>query len=332
MIENKGPIFIGGLDRCGKTLLRALLVSHPRIAIPEIGSNYWTFFYKKYGDISLEENFESCLSDMARYTHVTLLNPDFNRIRREFFKSERTYEHLFGLLNQQYAEKQNKPRWGDQTGLIERFADQVLSAYPGAKMIHLIRDPRDRYEASKSKHPNGKGKIGAATARWKLTTQLARRNLITHPDHYMIIQYETLVTHPEQILKEVCNFLEENFSPEMLEMSGAPDFREKILRGAYGNSGSSLISTEFIGRYKKSLTIEEIKFMQQIVGKTMNNYGYQMEKVKMSSREKLAYYTNAFPDNWMRFISWLIIEKAQRLLPERFGKTPPKDKIKLVHV
>ena len=87
MIENKGPIFIGGLDRCGKTLLRALLVSHPRIAIPEIGSNYWTFFYKKYGDISLEENFESCLSDMSIYARVTLLNPDFDLIRREFFKS-----------------------------------------------------------------------------------------------------------------------------------------------------------------------------------------------------------------------------------------------------
>ena len=28
----QGPIIIGGLDRSGKTLLRALLVSHPRIA------------------------------------------------------------------------------------------------------------------------------------------------------------------------------------------------------------------------------------------------------------------------------------------------------------
>ena len=44
------PIYIGGLDRCGKTTMRAFLASHPRIAIPAVGSNMWTYFYGQYGD------------------------------------------------------------------------------------------------------------------------------------------------------------------------------------------------------------------------------------------------------------------------------------------
>src|SRR5512146_167966 len=140
----QGPIFIGGLDRCGKTLLRALLVSHPRIAIPEIGSNYWTFFYGQYGDLAKSENFERCLGAMLRYTHVSLLQPDVERIRREFHQGPATYARLFQLFNEQYAEREGKPRWGDQSGLIEQYARQVLSAYAGSKMIHMLRDPRDR--------------------------------------------------------------------------------------------------------------------------------------------------------------------------------------------
>lgn len=330
MPKNNGPIFIGGLDRCGKTLLRAFLVSHPNIAIPEIGSNYWTFFYKRYGDLVQQENFERCLSDMQNYTHVSLLNPNMAQIRRDFWKGEPTYERLFALLNQQYAEQEGKPRWGDQTGLIERYAEQVFSAYPGSKMLHLIRDPRDRYEASLAKHPNGKGGVGGATARWLLTTHQAKRNVDHFPDRYKIVQYETLVREPELTLSEVCTFLEEDFSTDMLGMKGAPEFRDKILRGVYGKVGSNLISTSFIGRFKQSVPKEEIAFMQMLAGGRMRTYGYKMENIHFSATEWIKYFSKTYPDNWMRMITWLTMEKVQRHFPAQFGRTPPRDKIRLV--
>ena len=332
MLKTKGPIFIGGLDRCGKTLLRALLVSHPQIAIPEIGSNYWTFFYRRYGDLSQAENFERCLADMQRYTHVTLLNPNFSQIRRDFQQAEPTYERLFALFNQQYAQQQGKPRWGDQTGLIERFADQVLAAYPGSKMLHMIRDPRDRYEASVSKHPHGKGKIGGATGRWLLTTSLAERNQEQHPDRYKIIQYETLVCKPEQTLQEICAFLEEDYCTELLEMSGAPEFRDKIRKGAYGKAGPELISTDFIGRYKQSVSKDELAYMQWFAGKRMQAYGYKLEETQFSTSEWIQFLFKTVPDNWLRMATWLTVEKIQHHFPAQFGRTPPRDKIRLVNV
>lgn len=331
MTENNGPIFIGGLDRCGKTLLRALLVSHPRIAIPEIGSNYWTFFYNRYGDLNRNENLERCLADMRKYTHVTLINPDFGLIRRDFKKAEPTYERLFALFNQQYADRLGKPRWGDQTGLIERFTDQVLAAYKGSKMIHLIRDPRDRYEASITKHPNGQGKIGGATARWLLTTRMAQHNLKKYPTRYKIIQYENLVRETEKTLKELCDFLEEDFVPEMMQMTGAPEFRKKILSGAYGSQDPNLISTEFIGRYKGRIASQEIAFMQSFAGKKMKALGYELEKINFSLIDWIKFFSKTFPDNWIRMKSWLLLEKVQRQYPAQFGKPPPKDKVKLVN-
>src|SRR5687767_4249567 len=77
--ENKimadGPIYIGGLDRCGKTTMQAFLSSHPRIAIPHVGSNLWRYFYGQYGDLAYKANFERCLRAMLAYSHVQALNP-----------------------------------------------------------------------------------------------------------------------------------------------------------------------------------------------------------------------------------------------------------------
>ncbi len=327
--SQNGPIFIGGLDRCGKTLLRALLVSHPYIAIPEIGSNYWTFFYKRYGDLGIAENFERCLEDMLQYTHVRLLNPDVERIRKEFWQGEPGYAQLFALFNQQYAEKQGKPRWGDQTGLVERFADEVIAAYPGARMLHLIRDPRDRYEASLALHPKGKGRVGAATARWLLSTRFAARNRHRYPQQYMIVYYETLVRQPEKTLQDICAFLGEEYTPAMLTMQGAPNFRAKVMRGEYGNTGPGLIAQNFIGRYRKSLANDEIVFMQFIAEYQMRAHGYKFDPLVLTPIESMLFFFYTLPVNLARMVSWLLVERVQRAFPQKLGRTPPADKIRL---
>src|SRR5690606_19411988 len=132
------------------------------------------------------------------YSHVQYLNPDPARIRREFWQGEPTYARLFALLHEHYAEQQGKARWGDQTGLLECYADLLFAADPRAKMIQMIRDPRDRYAASLIRSPEGKGRAGGATARWLRSVRLAERNRRRYPDRYMVVRYESLVTQPEE--------------------------------------------------------------------------------------------------------------------------------------
>jgi len=216
--SGRGPIFIGGPDRCGKTTMRAFLASHPRIAIPAVGSNMWTYFYGQFADLSHPDNFERCLDAMLHYKHVVFLKPDPDRIRKEFWEGEPRYAQLFALFLKHFAEREGKPRWGVQTGLIERYADHIFAAYPGAKMIHMLRDPRDRYEASLAAWPSGKGRAGGAAASWLYSARVAKRNQQRYPDNYRIVRYETMVSEPESALKDICEFLNEEYSPSMLMM------------------------------------------------------------------------------------------------------------------
>lgn len=323
-----GPVFIGGLDRCGKTLLRGMLVSHPNISIPTVGSNYWPLFYRQYGDLGDPANLENCLNALMRYTHVQVLKPDFDRIRMEFLQGKPTYARLFGLFNQHYAERDGKSRWGDQTGLIEGYADEIFNAYFDSKMIHVIRDPRDRYEASLALHPNGKARAGGATARWIYTTAQAKRNVKLYPNRYLIVRYENMVTDPEGTARKACEFLEEEYTSAMIKLEGAPEFIRKTPSEVKENVSGTPVYKDFIGRYKTKISKGEIAFMQLMVGREMQRYGYRLDSISFSAMEILKFCFFIFPLNFSIMLVWLIINLLQREIPAWFGRKPPPNKVR----
>ncbi|HEY5668343.1 MAG TPA: sulfotransferase [Anaerolineales bacterium] len=316
----KGPIFIGGTDRSGKTTLRAFLVSHPNISIPANGSNMWSYFYGQFGDLSQAENFERCLDALMHYKHALYLKPDPDRIRHEFWQGTPTYARLFALFHEHLAEREGKPRWGDQTGLIERYADQIFEAYPNAKMIQMIRDPRDRYQASLTLWPKGKGRAGGATARWLYSTSLAIRNLRRYPNRYMIVRYETLVRDTEQTLREVCTFLDEDFIPSMITMDGDLDRRSRLTQGLNIKPDTNPLTPDFIGLYHQAVPQKEIAFIQGIAGKQMKAIGYSLDAISFSLSDRIRYILLDWPLNMLRMLAWLSLEIAHHNFPAQFGR------------
>lgn len=320
--SGRGPIFIGGPDRCGKTTMRAFLASHPRIAIPAVGSNMWTYFYGQFGDLSRPDNFERCLDAMLHYKHVAFLKPDPDRIRKEFWEGEPTYAQLFALFLKHFAEREGKPRWGVQTGLIERYADHIFAAHPGVKMIHMLRDPRDRYEASLAAWPSGKGRAGGAAARWLHSARLAKRNQQRYPDNYRILRYETMVSRPESTLTDICEFLNEEYSPSMFMMDGAPEFREKLLKGARINPRETPVSTDYIGLFRNKVPKRDIVFIQSQAKKEMLEFDYSMEAIAFSASDWLRYAFVDWPLNLARMGAWQAVESLQHNFPSRFARRP----------
>jgi hypothetical protein len=288
----------------------------------------WTYFYGQYGNLSQDGNFERCLQAMLRYSHVRFLDPDPDRIRREFYLGPRTYPSLFALFQEHHAEREGKTRWGDQTGLVERYSDQIFSAYPGAKIIHMIRDPRDRYEASLALWPSGRMRVGGATGRWLYSMNLAKRNLCKYPGGYMVVRFESLIREPEPTLRQVCTFLEEKFNPGMIDMEGAPEQRNKMIQRAKQAPNTGPLSEEFIGRYRQVMSVAEIAFMQSLAGRKMLAWDYALDPICFSIRETFRYLTVDFPLNLGRMALWLGIEAIQHRFPTRFGRKPDRRTIR----
>lgn len=321
------PIFISGLDRSGKTTLRGFLQSHPNISIPAVGSNMWTYFYNQYGSLQVPENFEQCLADMLQYKHIAFLKPDPDLIRMEFRQGAPTYARLFSLFLEHFAKKEGKPRWGSQSGLNERYADQIIKAYPGVKFIQMLRDPRDRYAGSLQLWPDGRLRAGGSVARFLYSTRLAERNMQKYPDAYLLVRFEDMIRFPEKTLREICEFLDEEFYPEMLSMPGAPEHRDKLINRSKTQVGETPLSDEYIGIYTTVVPKLEAMFIQLLIGKTMVSYGYELEEYRLTFKEWVRFLTGIIPSNMVKLVFWYLKEFLQQNFPQQFGRNPASNRI-----
>jgi hypothetical protein len=220
---------------------------------------------------------------------ILLLEPDPERIRREFWEGPLTYARLFALFHEHFAEKLGKRRWGDQLKLVECFANPIMAAYSTAKMIHMIRDPYDRYQAAKTKQRQWTGKVGWVMADWLRSADLARRNLERYPDRYRVVNYEALLTRREQTLREICAFLEEDFVPSMLTGEEAIRFASKKSRPNDDVSTTDMTLNPSIRPPHAEMLRRELAFTQTYARRHLLEFGYSLKPLRMTFADRLLF-------------------------------------------
>jgi hypothetical protein len=312
-----GPIFIGGLDRSGTSLIYALLASHPRIAMTR-RTNWWSYFDGQYGDLANDANLDRLLSVMARYRRHRKLQPDIAALRTAFREGPAEYGRLFGLLEDQHARRLGKPRWGDKSLHTERYASRVFSVFPDARLLHMVRDPRDRYASVLKRWKKLRGGVGAATAAWLASVELADRNAAAWPSRYLVLRYEDLATEPEATLRRVCDFIGEPFDPAMLGMEGADDFRSQGGNSSYERFGVGVISTQSIGRYRQAISRSDIAFIEGRAASAMRRLGYEPERAEFRGMDRVRHSALHVPLNLLKMAAW---HARERLLDVR-GRSP----------
>jgi hypothetical protein len=283
------PIFVGGLSGSGKTQLRMVLGAHPDISLTR-RTRMWDRFYARFGDLRDPGNLERCLSTMLCDTGVQQLVPDERRVRRELADGPRTYARLFGLLHQHHAERSGKRRWGDQLGFIERFADPIFAAFPSARMVHMVRDPRRRPSTGGRALVRG-AKLGWETAMWLRSAELATRNKRLHPDGYLVLCYEAFSTRPVDTTEAICSFIGERFLPPM-----ADALRGLRLDECNGAPRPGSVTAE--------LSATDAAFLDRYAGWEMARFGYPRTNPALTRRDRLTFGVATWPLNRLSMAAW----------------------------
>lgn len=309
--DQNGPIFVAGADRSGTTLMFALLASHPSISLVR-RTNMWRYFHGSYGDLREQGNLERCLGDMVRYRRMRHLQPDPDRIRREFLKGEPTYGRLFALFHEHNAERVGKRRWGDKSLHTEHYADRVFAEFPNGRIVQMVRDPRDRYASVHKRYERDLSRVGAATARWLTSTHAGLRNQRRYPNRYLIVRYEDLACEPEATMRHVCAFIGEDYSPEMLTMNGAPEHRDRGGNSSFGDVAPRTISTRAIGRFKDVLPPSELAFIELIAARQLAALGYELAEPDLAPSTRVRFYAWELPANLVRLVGWLVQTRIDR--------------------
>ena len=235
--------FVVGVGRSGTTLARMMLDAHPQLAIPPE-----THFVNDllYAGEKLRFSPERLVNVVVHDRHRRW--GDFGIDEDEYLERVRAIPRLNAsdavrAFYEIYAEHANKPRWGDKTPDYVKRVRRIGRALPEARFVHVIRDGRD-VALSHNRRIQRRGvkgrppvPAGEMARRWRKRIEKSRYDAQS-VDHYVEIRYEDLVTDTEPTLRRVCEFIELDYDPAMLDYhEGAEERLQEMARDLPAGQG-----------------------------------------------------------------------------------------------
>ncbi len=292
MIKTK-QIFIVGSSRSGTTMMGRIL---------GINTNVFTFrelhFFGKIWTNNRNHK-------LTRQDQIDLLSrlfciqqngifnqnnfSEFNTKSNQFLSSEKKNPlELYRLFLENITEENNAQIACEQTPQNLYYIEEILNYFPNAKVINLVRDQRDVLFSQKNKwkrrflgaksiplfeairsyinyHPILTARVWNSSLSWTI-------KYINHP-RVKIIKFEDLLNHPEEKVKNICEFLRIDFKYEMLKVP--------IIGSSIENDSESIlmIDNSKINRWKKGgLSDGEIYLSQKFSSRMMDEFGYDKKE------------------------------------------------------
>lgn len=269
------PLFLAGSDRSGVGLLGDILDQHPDVAISR-RLNFWTFYAGRYGSLGVTENLDRCLGDMWRDRRVTELGIDRQAVRRRFLDSgDSSYGSLLATIGESHARIRGKAIWGEKSLNSERHADIIFDSFPEARVVHVLRDPRDRHVSVMSHRGGKRGGVFGTTAVWVDSERRATRNANRYGSRYMVIRYEDLVESPVTELTAVCEFVGVPFAPPLIADPSTSD-DDRIL-----------IHSSSVGRYIDVVSPIQVALIERLSEEGMRRRHYAPDQPQLSTVDRL---------------------------------------------
>jgi len=270
------PIFIVSAPRSGSTLLRLILDSHPRLAVP---APTWLFelvypYLFSYGNLSGRDNFKALVEDILETPPMKNWPIQFDVDELVDASPERTFGAIVDLVHRRYGEVLGKKRWGEKSPRDCFWMDEIRETYADTQFIHIIRDGRDQAIDIVESPGLMPFNIYSGVHLWKLfvgavlesSTRLDKTN-------YYEIHYEKICADPETEVRKLCDYLGEDFDGSMLR------HHETKEASAWGDKpghekAAQPITTDYCEMHLRQLGDADRNILDSIIGNVLIDFGY----------------------------------------------------------
>lgn len=284
--------FVVGAPRSGTTMLRLMLDAHPDLAIPPEtyfitrAQKMWQAAKRRPGESEVEAFIEA-VTTHKRWVDFHLDADAFaERVR---VRNPKKLGDGVRCFYEMYAEKIDKPRWGDKTPFYVRKMDLIHRILPEAHFVHLIRDGRAVALSIKDLW-FGPDTIEGCAEFWVARLDEARRKAEKLP-HYTEIIYEDLVRDPEPNLRKIAEFIDVPFDERMVRFYENVDERIAVETPPEEVAPDGrIVSTDErmkimenlsrppdptrIDRWRDEMSAEDIAKFEAIAGHRLRELGY----------------------------------------------------------
>ncbi|MEY3361133.1 MAG: hypothetical protein RL531_852 [Actinomycetota bacterium] len=232
--------FIIGCPRSGTTLLRAMLDSHPDLAVPP-ESYFLVPILRHAADYRTPGGLDrtALLRDVAG--NVSWPSWGVGADVLDALAADESLTSVPDTLRavyDRYAALHGKRRAIDKTPRHTEHVGLLSAAYPDARFVHLVRDGRDVVPSLRSM-PYFPARFADAALFWRDRALSGREaRTLVGAARYHELRYEDLVTDPERHLEPLCGFLGVEYSPDMLEYTTRA---EAVIAGTVGGDAHANI-------------------------------------------------------------------------------------------
>jgi Sulfotransferase family len=309
--EWQGPIFVVGASRSGTTLLRRILCQHSHVWLaPE--THYFDDLRPRL-EISpgalltptQEKASEKYFVALSRDRYGVVGDPaksslDVDELRRRATEigGGDAYFEAYCRLG---ADVRGKAIWGEKTPRHVFRIEEMLAAYPEAKIIALVRDPRAVIASYRNLHARAlvdparkvvvardlerarkSYNIVLATLLWRGAVRAAAQAQDAYGSNRVyVLRYEAVALEPRRALSELAEWLGLPFEEGMLEVSAnASSYAPR--------QGRKGITSEPVDRWRKTLSRHEVAVIEAYVGKALREFGYEREGVRLETLHAVA--------------------------------------------
>lgn len=240
------PFVLVGCRRSGTTLLSLLLSHHPEIFFAGEMHFVFDYFNKNNFFPSYDEYSNKVCNDRRfKLWDLELKKLDFPELVNDF------------LIQRKNRELTDKPLYG--VCAHDNLAG-VLKLWPNAKIIHLVKDPRDVSSSYVAAGWAGNHWYGVNP--WlKTEREWDEIKYIIPKTNYIEMQFEELVCNPKNELIKLCKFLGVDYSELMFTYSGDSSYDKIEPSKAY--------------RWKNKSSARDISLVESKVGVLLQSRGYK---------------------------------------------------------
>lgn len=285
MLEALKPVFVVGTSKSGTSFLLSLFDSHPQ-SITLFETAVYAFPEKRFNEqkdllASVENYFTPRFRNLHLGKNVTKdnflaeagqrLSPDSpGSISKSLL-----YAFLSVVLNNHGQESaQQVTHFIEKTPQHYKYVDKIIADFPDAKIIHVLRDPRDNYLSLKRRVRDRKSSqcknlnyhpINFISSELLASLNAAYENANRFGDQYRILFYEDLIFNGESIMRGLASWLGLAWHEVLL----IPSIDGELWRG--NSTVSDLrdrlkpFDTRTVGRWKNELSRREISLMEYII-------------------------------------------------------------------
>lgn len=280
--QMNGPIFVVGAPRSGTTLLQRMLRSHPRISSPTGESHFIIPLLTKatpYGNLSKRENITAVLREMHRIS-AEFLETDLHGVKFDIeilseaihSRGAHTMPQVIDMLFRINAEGEDKTRWLDKTPYYILNIPLLAAIYPDAQFVHIIRDGRDAVLSMLERSVDIRVFSFYQGAKlWKRYVDAGRTmGAILPPERYLEFRFEDMLNDQEGTLRQVCDFLGEEFSDKVIDFQKSRDPLNKtpLLREGIKRDNQE--------KWRAQMSASQSRIFESIAGETLADCGYPL--------------------------------------------------------